>query len=164
MKGIALEMIAYYIIAFVTIVLILGLIGMKISPALKNAFCSVMRGITGVLPLPDYMRPSLPAYCEGGNGGIKVVTIESKYPDRIALEIASHTLACWERTGKINLGQDKLCYELVLKEVGGEVNEDMVSDILKQQSTIMDWKAGVISSEKSIGISYNSESNKIEVS
>lgn len=162
-KGI-LSTIAYFILAIVTIAFILGLLSNKIYPSMKRAFCSIFLGIRGLLPLPSTMKTDTPVYCQN-NEIIYIETIEinSKDPDRIAFNIASYTLACWEKTGKLNLGQNQICYELVIKNIEGEVNEGMVRSILSNNANILVWKAGIINSPKSIGISYNSNNKLIEV-
>lgn len=163
-KGIALSTIAYYILAIVTIAVILGLLGNKIYPSVKGSYCSIFLGLRNLLPLPSSMKSDVPAYCQKDTTVyIETVELESTNPDRIALNIASYSLACWEKTGKLNLGQNKICYELVIKSVDGEVNEAMVKAILSKDAEILTWKAGIITSSKSIGISYNSATKSIEV-
>lgn len=164
-KGIALSTIVYFILAIVTITLILGLLSNKIYPSAKSAYCSVFLGLRNLLPLPSSMKTDVPIYCKRDTTVyIETVEIESTNPDRIALNIASYALACWEKTGKLNLGQNKICYELVIKGVDGEVNESMVRSILSNDAGILSWKAGTITAAKSIGISYNSTTKLIEVS
>lgn len=168
-KGIALEMIAYVTIALVGLILVFMLIGSKISPAVRNINCKIMLGLRGLLPLPKYLKPPLPAYCsETIDVVMEECIIYSKNPERVAFELAAHVLACWEKTGKINLGQDKLCYECYIQYgVDGSVSENMVKDDLKEYGTgyenILDWKAGSISTKTSVGIRYNSTSKLIEV-
>lgn len=168
MKGITIAAIGYFIIAFVTIILIIGLIGTKISPAVRNFYCSFSRGLRGILPLPEHMKPPLPSYCRlDGNGGFQTIIIENRDPEDIEFKIAAYCLACWERTGKLNKGQDTLCYELVLRRnPSGNVTKDRVNETLVEEGypTILEWKADdTINSTRSIGISYNSNSKKIEV-
>ena len=167
MKGIALETIAYFIIALVTIVLILMLIGTKISPAVKNAYCHFVRGIRLVLPLPSHMKPALPTYCEK-NATVYLETkfIETEDPDRIEFLIASYIIACWEKTGKLNVGRNTLCYELVIKRRPTDIisKDDVLTLVEEIYSDITDWKTDdFITDVTSIGISYNPTSMKIEV-
>jgi hypothetical protein len=170
MKGIALETIAYFMIALVTIILIFMLVGTKITPAIKNAYCSFVRGIRLILPLPNYMRPPLPTYCEK-NATIYLQTkfIDSDQPDTIESLIASHVIACWEMTGKLNIGQNILCFELVLKnkptgDVGRDNVEEKISSEYSEYSNIMNWRTDdPITEKKSIGITYNSTNKEIEV-
>jgi len=167
MKGITLAAIGYFIIAFVTIILIIGIIGTKVSPSIKNFYCSFSRGLRGILPLPEHMKPGLPSYCRfDGNGGIVVVIIEDRDPDIIEYKIAAYCLACWEITGELNKGQDKICYELVLRrDPWDEVKEgDVIKELEKEKFDDIEWKTDdTIISTRSIGIRYNAESKKIEV-
>ncbi|MDI6825837.1 MAG: hypothetical protein QMD36_01420 [Candidatus Aenigmarchaeota archaeon] len=169
MKGIALETIAYFMIALATIVLIFTLIGTKITPAVKNAYCNFVRGIRLILPLPSFMKPPLPTYCEK-NVTVYLETkfIETDDSERIKFLIASYVIACWEKTGKPDVGQNILCYELVLKrkpDIPGVSKDDVNSTLVSEDyQDILDWKTDdPITDVKSIGISYNSTSKKIEV-
>ena len=170
MKGIALETIAYFMIALATIVLIFMLIGTKITPAIKNAYCNFVRGIRLILPLPTYMRPPLPTYCEkNATIYVKTILIDSDQPDTIEFLIASYVTSCWEQTGKLDVGQNVLCYELVLKnKPTGNVEREKVEEKIvsgwPEYSDIMDWKTDdPINQIKSIGITYDSTNKKIEV-
>ena len=168
MKGITIATIGYFIIAFVTIILIIGLIGTKISPSIRNFYCSFSRGLRGILPLPEHMRPPLPSYCRSDtNGPIPPPIIESTDPKEIEFKVAAYVLACWEKTGKLNKGQDTFCYELVLRRNPSDpVTKDGINQTLADEGypTILDWKTDEeITSKRSIGISYNSDSKRIEV-
>jgi len=168
MKGITIAAIGYFIIAFVTIVLILGLIGTKISPAIRKFYCSFSRGLRGILPLPEHIKPSIPSYCRLDNDvGFQTVIVEDRDSEKIIFKIAAHCLACWERTGKLNKGQDIICYELVLRrDPSDDVWKDDINEILVDEGypTILEWKTDdPITSAMSIGISYNSDSKRIEV-
>lgn len=167
MKGITIATIGYFIIALVTIILIISLIGTKISPAVRNFYCSFSRGLKGILPLPEYMKPPLPSYCRmNGNGGFQTVIIENMDPKDIEFKMAAHILACWEKTGRLNKGQNTLCYELVLRRTpSGDVTKDGVNQTLVEEGfDNLDWKTDdTISSTRSIGISYNSDDKTIEV-
>jgi len=167
MKGITIATIGYFIIAFVTIILIIGLIGTKISPAVRNFYCSFSRGLRGILPLPEYMRPPLPSYCRLDGVIFETVVIESRDPEVINFTISAHCLACWERTGRLNKGQDTICYELVLRrDPSGPVTKDGVNQTLVKEGypTILEWRTDdPITSARSIGISYNAEEKIIEV-
>ena len=169
MKGIALETIAYFVIALATIIFIFMIVEDKIAPAVKSAYCHFVRGINLILPLPSYMRPPLPTYCEKNNTiYIQTEVIETTDPSRIEFLIASHVIACWEKTGRLDVGQNTLCYELVLKKdpdspgvLKNKVNGTLVGE---NYPSLMNWKTDdIISNKKSIGISYNSTSKKIEV-
>jgi hypothetical protein len=167
MRGLALTTIAYFILAIVTIVLIIALISNRISPAIRKAYCSVIRGLRAFLPLPSHMKPDMPIYCEStGSVSPKTIEVEATIPDRIAFQIASYVLACWEQTGKFNMGQNNICYELIIGRVDGEVNKDMVNQTLVEEGypNLLEWKLDKIIVAKSIGVSYNSTSKKIEVS
>jgi hypothetical protein len=170
MKGdIALPTIGYFVIALVTIVLVLTLVGTKISPSVKNAYCSFIRGLREFLPLPSHMKLPLPSYCEvEGTVYIETKTIESRNPDNIEFLIASYVLACWEKTGKLDVGQNTLCYELILNGANQPgVTQNGVDQKLSNEgySSIMTWKIeSPLTESKSIGISYNSTSKRIEVS
>jgi len=167
MKGIALETIAYFMIALATIVLIFSLIGTKITPAIRNAYCSFVRGIRLIMPLPSYMRPPLPTYCEK-NVTVYLETkfIESDDPGRIEFLIASYVIACWERTGKLEVGQNILCYEIVMKNPPrGPVSSGNVATYVDDvYQNIMNWRTDdPINQAKSIGITYDSTNKEIEV-
>lgn len=170
MKGdITLATIGYFAIALVTIVLVLTLVGTKISPSVRNAYCSFIRGLREFLPLPSNMKISLPSYCEmGGIVYIQTKTIDTRDPDKIEFLIASYVLACWEKTGKLDVGQNTLCYELILNGANqpgvtqNGVNQQLINE---GYSNIMAWNLeSPLTESKSIGISYNSTSKRIEVS
>jgi len=166
-KGIALSTIAYFILAIATIALIVGLIGNKIYPSMKNTFCNIYQGVRGILPLPSAWKPDVPLYCQKEREVyLETIEIASTNPDRVAFEIAAYCLACWEKTAKVNLGQSVVCYELVIGSVSGEVTQDMVIGKIEESGQTIDlsWKVGIINGPKSIGISYNSNERKIEVS
>lgn len=159
MKGITIAAIGYFIIAFVTIILIIGLIGTKISPAIRNFYCSFLRGLSGILPLPEHMKPSLPSYCRSVIVNFETVIIEKINPKEIEFQIAAYCLACWESKGRPN-------YELVLKRTPlGEVTEDGVMEELAEVNFYdIIWKTDEkITSMRSISISYNPDSKQIEV-
>jgi hypothetical protein len=168
-RGIALETIAYVTIALVGLILVFMLVGSKISPAVRNVNCRIMLGLRGLLPLPEHLKPPLPAYCsETIDTTLEECVIYSKNPERISFELAAYILACWEKTGKINLDQDKLCYECYIRYgVDGIITENMVRDNLMTYGTgyenILDWKAGSISTKTSVGIRYNATSKLVEV-
>jgi hypothetical protein len=164
MKGIALSTIALFIIALVSIILLITFVGVNMSPAIKKGYCDMIRGFTGLLPLPEHMKTPLPAFCIETTTYQKVVTIEAEDPNEIAYEIAAHSLACWKITGEINVGQDTNCFELVLKRISGEVTKDkVISNLPSGYKNIIDWQAGSITTEKSIGIYYNATSKLIVV-
>ncbi len=170
MKGLALETIAYFIIALVTIILLLTLIGTKLSPAIRNAYCSFVRGLRGLLPIPSYMKPPLPSYCTPESTSFKTEIIESNQAvPYVRDHLAAYIIACWETTGKLNVGQDKICYEVVLRNnLDVPLTQADVSSVLTQENynpeNILTWKADTIQEKGSIAISYNSTSKKIEVS
>ena len=164
MKGIALSTIALFIIAIVSIILLISFVGVNLSPALKKGYCDIVRGFVGMLPLPEHMKPSLPVFCAGAATYQQVVTIEAETADRIAYEIAAYSLACWKITGEINVGQNTNCYELVLKRISGEVTkEKVVAQLPAGYRNKIDWQAGSITTAKSIGIYYNATSKLIVV-
>ncbi len=167
-KGIALSTVAYLILAMITIVLILIIINSKISPSMKNIFCSVFQGLRSILPLPTDLKPEIPLYCQKDVPVyIETTEIESRDPDRIAFTIASYIIACWEKTGKINVGQNQICYEVTVRGVNGEVDDTMVKNSISSSNVnpdILTWKLGKINKSKTIGIAYNSTSKTIEAS
>jgi len=163
MKGIALSTIAYILIAIVSVSLLITYIGLNFSPLIRKAYCSFLLGLTSFLPLPESLQPSIPSFCKV-EPSAQVIEIESGDVSFISQKIAAYSLACWEITGEVNLGNDRNCYELVLKRVNGVVKEENVTSFLPQgYENIIDWKIGDITSPKSVGIYYNSTSNKIEV-
>ena len=168
MKGITIATIGYLIIAFVTIILIITLIGTKISPAVRKFYCSFSRGLIGILPLPEHMKPPLPSYCRlNGNGQFQVVIIENRDSEDIEFKIAAYCLACWETTERLNKGEDTICYELVLKRNPSDaISKDKINQTLVDEGypRILDWRTDdTINSKRSIGIIYNADSKKIEV-
>jgi hypothetical protein len=162
MKAIAISTIAVFLIAIVSIMILISFVGGQLPPALKKGYCNTIRGLVGLLPLPESMKPSLPPYCTT-EGGQNVVTIESGDVNKISYEIAARALACWEQTGKIGLGQDRNCYEIVLKRVDGEVTRENVTSYMKNYENIIDWQIGNITEPKSVGIFYNSTGKTIGV-
>lgn len=163
MKGIAISTLAFFLITIVSISLLVLYVGLQLSPMLRKAYCSFVMGLTSFLPLPEHLKPSIPAFCKVEPEGIKTVIIESGDPDYISRRIAAYVLACWEVTGKVNLGQDRNCYEIVLKNLQSPISEDDVKDNLPSgYEDVMDWKAE-ITQPKSIGIYYNSTNSKIMV-
>lgn len=164
MKGIALSTVALFIIAIVSIIILIGFVGANFPPAIKKGYCDTVRGFIGLLPLPEYMKPSLPAFCVDKNLFQQLVTIETGNPDRIAYEIAAHSMACWKITGKIGIGQNTNCFELVLKRVNGEVVvDDVLRNLPSEYRNKIDWQAGIITTPKSIGIYYNASSKLIVI-
>jgi hypothetical protein len=164
MKGIALSTIALFVIAIVSIILLILFIGVNVSPAIKKGYCDMFRGFSGLLPLSENMKPSLPSFCAEPVGYQQVVTIESGDPDRIAYEIAAHSLACWKITGEINVGQNTNCFELILKRIYGDVTkEKVIANLPEDYRNSIDWQAGAIKTTKSIGIYYNATSKLIVV-
>lgn len=165
MKGIAISTLFLFILAMVSIVLLISFIGVTVSPAIRKGYCDILRGFTGLLPLPEYAKPALPSYCTAATTNYQqVVIIEGDDPDKIASDIAAYSLACWKTTGEINLGQDSSCYELDLKRVSGQVTKENVTAKLDTDyKNKIDWQTGTITAPKAIGIYYNSTSKLIMV-
>jgi len=166
MKGIVLPTIAYFLIAFATIVLIISLINLKFSPSIKHAYCSFLRSLRTLLPLPSYMRPSLPSYC-AEELTVKVREIEADDPEKISFLIASYIVACWKETGELNLKKNVTCYELVLTNVKppGVLKDDVNRTLTEEgYGDILVWRReDVIAKPTSLIISYNSTNKKVEV-
>lgn len=166
MKGIALSTVAYMILAIVAISLLIMLIGIRVSPTLRKAYCSSIQGINSVLPLPSNLKPSLPIYCASDVSIIsETIELNTNIPEKISFEIASHVAACWQKTGAANFARSQLCYEIIIYGVNGMVTENSVRSILEKENyqDILLWKVGDISSAKSIAIMYNPGVKKIEV-
>lgn len=165
MKGIALSTVAYMILAIVAISLLIMLVGIRISPALRKAYCSSIRGISSILPLPQHLKPSQPVYCETNAVKLEKIKLNTNIPEEISFKIASYVAACWEKTGVANIGRDQICYEIDITGVNGEVSESSVKTLLERQNyqNMLTWKTGSISSPKSIAIMYDGDSKKIEV-
>jgi len=164
MKGIALSTIALIVLALIGVILLITLVGVTFSPALKKGYCDMIRGFAGLLPLPEYMKPSLPYFCTGKPSDQQEVTIEAEEPDKIAYDIAGYCLACWEKYGKINVGQNTNCYELILKRIIGNVTEARVLEYIPEgYKDKIDWQVGTITTAKSIGIYYNATTKLIVV-
>lgn len=167
MKGLALETIAYFLIALVTIIFILTLIGTRLSPTIQNAYCSFVRGLRNFLPIPSSMKPPLPSYCKSDEYTFETATIDSPKSSFVKNQLVAYVIACWERTGKLNAGQNISCYEIVLmNDLDIPLTEGDILSILKEEGyeNIMDWKIGTISKRGSIAITYDSTIKKIEVS
>jgi hypothetical protein len=163
MKAIALETIAFFLIAIVSIMVLISFVGVNIPQALKQGYCSLVQGFLGFLPLPESLKPSLPAFCKQ-QALQQTVYIETELPERISFEIAAYVIACWEKTGRINLGQNSYCYEVVIKRISGTVNETTVKEqIPENYKDILNWQAGDITTPKSIGIYYNATEKLIWV-
>jgi len=169
MKGLALETIAYFIIALIGVILLFMFVGTKISPSLRSTYCKLIVGLRGFLPLPSYLTPSLPTYCE--NQEIEIseeCVIQSKDPDRIAFMLASYVIACWEITGKANVGENVFCYECYLERgVDGVVTWDMVRNYIEEYkpgySNNVQWLIGDITSRVSVAIKYDGINKKVVV-
>jgi hypothetical protein len=160
-KGIALSTIAYMILALVTIIVVISLISDKVYPSMKKAYCSILKGIRTVFPLPSQLKTDVPSFCaeEEDNRRIESVEIDSRDPDRIAFNVAAYITACWEKTGKMDVGQETLCYELVIKDVTGIVDESR----LKSYTNVPFRMANSIDRPMSIAIKYNPQQKIIEV-
>lgn len=164
MKGIALSTIALFLIAIVSITILISFTSVNIPQALKEGYCSMVQGFIGFLPLPESYKPSLPTYCKPSSTFQQVVYIESSNPERISFEIASYVMACWEKTGRLNIGQNTNCYELVIKKIEGAVNEASVkSQLPEKYKNLMNWQAGEVMTPKSIGIFYDATQKLIVV-
>lgn len=164
MKGIALSVIALFILAIVSIIILILFVGTNLSPAMKKGYCDIVRGFTGLLPLPEQSKPPLPSFCMETSTPQRTYTIEAGDPDKIAYEIAAYSLACWKITGEINVGQNTNCFELILKKVNGDVTKEKVlANLPEEYRNKTDWQAGVISTAKSIGIYYNATNKSIVV-
>jgi hypothetical protein len=103
MKGLALESIAYIVLALVSIFLIIGLVTGRLGPAAKSAYCKFLRGVKSILPMPSHLKTTMPVYCaQDGNSGIESHEIVFREPERVAYELAAYSLfkfqlpvGCW---------------------------------------------------------------------
>lgn len=164
MKGIAISTLFSFVLAVVSIIILILFIGTNVSPTVKKSYCDFLRGFGGLLPLPEYAKPSLPSYCTAAAKYTQVIVIETENSDKIAYEIAAHSLACWKTTGEMNVGQNSNCYELILKGVSDQVTkEKVIANLDEDYKGKIDWQAGIITTPKSIGIYYNSTSKLIVV-
>lgn len=159
---------AYFIIAVVGITVLFMFVTGKLSPAMRSAYCKLLAGISGFLPLPKHLKPPLPSYCLPREVVIEECIIRSRDPNFIAFQLASRIIACWKRTGEISVGKDKLCYECYVEYgVNGVVDRDTVVGYLKEYSNryvnLIDWKIGEIRGRTSVGIRYNASSKLVEV-
>ena len=144
MKGIILSTVAYLILAIVAISLLIVFIGVRVSPALRKGYCSAFQGISSVLPLPVYLKPSLPAYCITDTSvSPETIELNTNVPETISFSIATHVAACWQKTGAANFGRDQLCYEIVIPGVNGVVTENAIKELLENEGCqkILSWKA-----------------------
>jgi hypothetical protein len=159
-KGIALSTIAYMILAIVTIIVIISLIGDRIYPSMKRAYCDILKGVRAIFPLPNQLKTDAPSFCmEEEMTKIETIEIETKNPERIAFNMAAYITACWEKTGKIDIGQETICYELVVKGINGEVNEDLI----RSYASVPFVMQSSIDRPTSVAIKYNPEQKIIEV-
>jgi hypothetical protein len=164
MKGIAISTIFLFLIAIVSIILLISFVGGNLPSSLKQGYCFIVQGLGGFLPLPEHMKPSLPSFCSIGRTFQEIIIIEAEDPDKVSYEIASHTLACWEITGKIKKGQNTNCFELVLKRLNKEVTREMVIEKLPEDyRNRIDWQIDSINTPKSIGIYYDADNQLIVV-
>ncbi|MEM5776905.1 MAG: hypothetical protein QXJ06_00460 [Candidatus Aenigmatarchaeota archaeon] len=160
LKGIALSTLAYMILALVTIIVIISLIGNKIYPSMKDAYCSILSGVRAIIPLPNNLKTDMPSFCKKDfSQKIETVYIETRSAEKIAFNIAAYIEACWEKTGKLDVGDNMICYEIVIKEIDGEVDETMIRKYT--QKPFLFQKN--INKPSSIAILYNSEDKIIEV-
>lgn len=164
MKGIAISTIAIFLIAIVSITVLISFTGINIPQAMKEGYCLMLQGLAGLLPLPESSNPSLPSYCRSSIVIQQTVYIESPYPDRISFDIASYVMSCWEKTGRINLGQNMDCFEVVIRRIQGTVNGTSVkSQLPEDYKNLLSWQAGEVTAPKSIAIFYNATQKLIVV-
>lgn len=81
MKGFEISLFAYFLIAIVSISLLIIYIGTNTPQSLKGVYCSFSLGLSGILPFPESMKPPIPSYCKGGVNPETVVTLESSDAD-----------------------------------------------------------------------------------
>lgn len=165
MKGIALSVIAFLVIALVSIMVLIIFVGNQLSPSLKKGYCDIIFGLRGILPIPENLRPTPPSYCIVDQSGTREVDIESSEPDKISYDIAGYVVSCWKMTGEIGSKLDKICFELRLKRLDGTLTEDLVKQELEKvdYASILDWKAGTITSPTTLAIYFNASNNLIGV-
>ncbi|MEM5799557.1 MAG: hypothetical protein QXZ43_02745 [Candidatus Aenigmatarchaeota archaeon] len=160
LKGIALSTLAYIILALVTIIVVISIIGNKIYPSMKDVYCNILNGIRTILPLPSSLKTDTPTFCKKEiSQKIETIYIDTRSADKIAFNIAAYIEACWEKTGKFDVGDDIICYELVIKETDEEVKEDMI----KKHTEINFLLKKSIDRPTSLAIIYNSKDKIIEV-
>lgn len=168
MRGLALETMAYFIIAIIGVSLLLYFLMSKVSPSIREGYCRFLAGLSGLLPLPKHLKPSLPKYCKPEGVTSEECVLRTREPESIAFQLASRIIACWEVTGKVGLDEDRLCYECYLENgVEGVVTEDMVmsyvSEYSKDYGGIVLWEVGNIDRRMSVAIKYNSQQRVVEV-
>jgi len=165
MRGFTVSIIVYFVIAIVSISLLIVYMGTNVPTSMRGIYCSFALGISGILPLPESMRTSVPQYCKSSAVPPETTyTIESSDPQFISKKIAEYIVACWETSGNVNVGKSKSCYEIVIKSIKGEVTEGSVKSFLPDEyKNIIWWKIGTIKDPKSVGIGYDSNTRTIEV-
>lgn len=164
MKALVLSTIAFIVIAVISIILLVALISDQFKNSLIKLYCSISISAINILPIPESQKPPKPIFCFTTPQVYRQVVIERANPDAVAFEIASYSLACWKTTGEINIQNDRLCYELIIKRLNGPVTKDMViSNLPTNYQKIITWKSE-IDQPKSIAIFYDSDTNLIEVS
>lgn len=165
MKGFAISIIVYFVIAIISISLLMVYMGTNVPQSLRGIYCSFALGISGILPLPESMRTSVPQYCKSNVIPVETTfTIESSDPQFIAKKIAQYVVACWDISGNVNVGQSKSCYELIIKKIDGQITEEAVKSFLPNEyKNVMWWRIGAIKDPKSVGIAYDANTRTIEV-
>jgi len=165
MRGMAISIMVYFVIAIVSISLLMIYMGTNVPQSLRGLYCSFSLGISGILPLPESMRISVPQYCKSGVTPVETTyTIESSDPQFISKKIAQYVVSCWEISGNVNVGKSKSCFEIIIKNIKGEVTEGSVKSFLPDQyKNVMWWRIGTIKDPKSVGIGYDANTRTIEV-
>lgn len=160
-KGdISINTIAYFSLVIIFIIVTVVFLWDKMKPVIFNSYCGIIRNLRNFLPFPSYLKPSMPKYCKMKDKDVcEEVEMMANLPDSIAFNIASYVLACWEQTGKVNLSDEKCCYELImLHNPLGMITEEMVRENLPEDyRDVMIWERGIINSKLSLLIEYDGQ-------
>ncbi len=168
-KGLALEVVGFIIIAVAGILILTAFFGTRMKRASQDLFCKLLLGSRWFLPLPENMRPSIPSYCINTSvPKFESVEVRGTDPGVVATKIAAYIAACWERTGRIDLDKDQVCYELYVSELEGSVDKQLILERLSDYNRFdpqknIEWGVTNIKKGMSVAIVYNHKEKKIEV-
>lgn len=160
MQAIALSTLVFLVLAVVSTTLLIGWLAGHYWPALRQAHCSFLFALRGLLPLPETLRPGLPAHCTELQA--QFIVVEAAEPERAAQQLAIATTACWEMSGKVKLARDKFCYEVVFKGLKKELSFEHLKNHLPP-AVEAEWKVDSIKARTSVAVYYNATLGKVVI-
>jgi len=108
--------------------------------------------------------PTIPKYCRENQNPVESFTIYATEKDKIASELASYILACYELSNKGTLLYDKDCFEVVIEnKPAEEITSDDIKDSLPNDYKDIFRLKFPINSRNTLLIMYNHTSGLIEV-